>query len=444
MMDIDLSKLTDEEILSMENHLKNPPTVDDFLDKKPNLSYLKKIGCGMAANGEIFTNSKKSFFSEIMGNFLEWRNKAKKDAISLKKQKESTGDKSLDKQIAKLDTKQMAYKITANSGYGSIGQVNFRHYDVRQAEAITISGQLSIRWVERHMNVFLNKICKTQGVDYVEYLDTDSLYLNASNIVKNLYGNKIPDHNTVANMLDKICQEIIQPEIDKCYADLANYMNAHSNRMIMKRENICSKGIWVAKKRYCLNVIDSEGVRYAEPKLKIMGIEVQRSSTPAICRNALKQAIKIMLTGTEEDLISYVADFKEKFMNSSYVDISSPRGVNDLEKYSDPNTISKKGTPIAVNGALMYNHLLEKHNLYSKYQKIDSGDKIKFLYLKTPNPTRCHVISFVKDIPHEFGLDKYIDREVQYEKAFLDPLSNLLEVIGWHHEHRNTLDDIFA
>lgn len=346
------------------------------------------------------------------------------------------------KLAAKLETKQMAYKIAANSGYGSIGQINFRHYDVRQAEAITISGQLAIQWVEKYVNEYFNKICKTSGVDYIEYLDTDSLYISASRIVDSIFG-PIADPIKATNTLDKISKEVIQPFMDKCYKELAEYMNCYTNKMVMKRENICSKGIWVAKKRYCLNVIDSEGVRYAEPKLKIMGIEVQRSSTPNICREALKKCIKIMLTGTENELINYVTEFKNDFMTRPYIDISSPRGVNDLEKYTDAKEIFSKGTPIAVKGALIYNNLIESNKLQSRYQKIDSGDKIKFIYLKVPNPTKSHVISFVKDIPEEFKLQRYIDKETQYEKTFLDPLNGLLNTINWNYETRNSVSDFF-
>jgi len=444
MHNIDLTLLTDRELLNLESHLKSPPTVQDFLAKKMDLSYLKKLNCGMAANGELFSNDRQSFLSSIMSNFMDWRKEAKSKAIELKKQKEKLdkNDKSLDKQIAKFETKQMAYKIAANSGYGAIGQVNFRHYDVRQAEAITISGQLAIQWVEKYVNEYFNKICKTSGVDYIEYLDTDSLYISASRIVDSIFG-PIADPVKATNTLDKISKEVIQPFMDKCYKELAEYMNCYTNKMVMKRENICSKGIWVAKKRYCLNVIDSEGVRYAEPKLKIMGIEVQRSSTPNICREALKKCIKIMLTGTEDELIKYVTEFKNDFMTRPYIDIASPRGVNDLEKYTDDKEIFSKGTPIAVKGALIYNNLIESNKLQSRYQKIDSGDKIKFIYLKVPNPTKSHVISFVKDIPEEFKLQRYIDKETQYEKTFLDPLNGLLNTINWNYEVRNSVSDFF-
>jgi len=211
----------------------------------------------------------------------------------------------------------------------------------------------------------------------------------------------------------------------------------------MKRESIADRGVWTAKKRYCLNVYDSEGVRYKEPKLKIMGVEVQRSSTPKICRDSLKECIKIILTGTEEDLISHIEEVKEKFYKSTPEQIAFPRGVSDVKKYTDSIQLPAKGTPIAVKGAIRYNNALSKYGIENKYTKITNGDKVKFLHLKVPNTIGDKVLSFPASIPKEFGIDKYVDYDTQFEKAFLDPLDTILNAIGWKHEKTSNLDGFF-
>ena len=341
-------------------------------------------------------------------------------------------------EIAKYHNFQLVRKIQLNSAYGAIANQYFRYYDTDMAEAITCSGQLAIQWIANALNVFLNKHLETNDVDYVVASDTDSVYLRLGGLVNRVLGNKY-DVQKAVDFLDKACEEVIQPFIDKEYQKLSDLTGAYANKMQMAREVIADKGIWTAKKRYMLNVYDSEGVRYNSPKLKIMGIETTRSSTPHVVRDKLKEAIKIIMTGTEDQLIGFVSEFRTQFMKLTVDDVAFPRGCNNLNTYRDPVTIWKKSTPIAVKGALVYNHFVKEWNLTNKYVSIQEGDKVKFINLKKENPFGCNVISFPGVVPKEFELEKYTDYRKQFETAFIDPLSTILSHIGWHHERRATL-----
>lgn len=285
--------------------------------------------------------------------------------------------------------------------------------------------------VEDNHNFFANDICVH-----------NSIYLRLEKVVNQKFKNE-ENKAKIIDFLDKFSKEVLKPYIDKKYEELRKYTNAYANKMIMNRECIADRGLWTAKKRYCLNVHDSEGVRYHEPKLKIMGIEVQRSSTPKICRSSLKNCIKIILTENEESLIDFVQKFKKDFYSSEIYDISSPRGVRDLKKYSDSKIIYKKGTPIAVKGALLYNYHIEQKKLEHKYQKITNGDKVKFLYLKEPNTIQDKVFSYSSRVPSELNIEKYIDYDTQFEKSFLDPLSHIIKPIGWNYEKKIKIDSLF-
>ena len=349
-----------------------------------------------------------------------------------------------EKDIAKYNNFQMARKIALNSCYGAIGNQYFRYYKLANAEAITLSGQVSIRWIENRVNGYLNKLLSTEDDDYVIASDTDSIYINFGPIVNKFLSNKSGDKATVVGLLDKICQEKLEPFIESSYKELATYVNAYSQKMQMKRENIADRGIWTAKKRYILNVWDSEGVRYEEPKLKIMGIEAVKSSTPAPCRTMIKDALKLMMNGTEDDVIDYIEDCRKKFNKMPPEDIAFPRSISDVTKHKSYSSIYAKGAPIHVRGALLYNHYLKEKKLDNKYSTINNGEKIKFIYLKKANPIRENVISFISDFPKELGLDRYIDYDLQFNKAFLDPLKVILDAIGWNVEKTVNLELFFG
>jgi DNA polymerase elongation subunit (family B) len=353
----------------------------------------------------------------------------------------------LELDVSKYHNFQLVRKIQLNSAYGAIGNEYFRYYSTELAEAITLSGQLSIQWIGNKLNEFINQTVGTVDVDYVIASDTDSVYLNLNELIQKF----VPNESTKkkADYLDNCSEKIILPFIEKKFKELANIMNAYENKMQMGREVIADKGIWTAKKRYMLNVLDSEGVRYSEPKLKIMGIETTRSSTPECVRKILKDAIHITMNGTEEDMISFVEKCKKKFYSLPPEDIAFPRSVHGMEKYSDRGGIYKKSTPIAVKGALIYNHYLDVFKINKKYKKITEGDKIKYLHLKKPNPLggvrgEDQIISFSNILPKEFGLHQFIDYKTQFEKSFIDPLTSILDTIGWSTEKKNTLENLFG
>ena len=348
------------------------------------------------------------------------------------------------KDIAKFNNFQMVRKICLNSAYGAIGNQYFRYYKLANAEAITLSGQVSIRWIENRMNGYLNNLLKTEDVDYVIASDTDSIYINFGPIVDKFIGTKSGDKSKVVSIIDQVCKDKLEPFIETSYQKLASYVNAYDQKMQMKRENIADRGIWTAKKRYILNVWDSEGVRYEDPKLKIMGIEAVKSSTPAPCRTMIKDGLKVMMSGTEDEMISFIDECREKFKKLPPEDISFPRTVSDVNKYKAHSTIYNKGTPIHARGALLYNYYIKERGLTNKYSFINNGEKIKFCYLKKPNPMRENVISFISEFPFELGLDKFIDYDLQFEKAFLEPVKVILDAIGWNVEKVVNLELFFG
>lgn len=338
---------------------------------------------------------------------------------------------------------QLTKKIQLNSAYGAMGNQYFRFYDVRLAEAVTLSGQLVIQWISNDINLYLNNLLESQNVDYVIAIDTDSIYLNLKSLVEKVY-KKIPDDKLkIVDFLDKVSESKIQKVIDKSCINLKKYLNSRHQKMVMKRESIADKAIWTAKKRYILNVYDNEGVRYEEPKLKIQGIEAVKSSTPEVCRQKIKDAIELILTKTQNDLYHYIDTFKSEFITLDPEDVAFPRGCNGISKYFDHKLVYKKGTPIHVRGALLYNKLIKDHKLDKKYPCIHEGDKIKFIYLKEPNIIQQNVITMSEEgLPKELGLHKYIDYELQFQKTFLDPLKIVLDSINWNTKKTMSFDDL--
>ena len=417
-------------------------TVDKILDEQINFELYKDSA--VCANGSMYRKDVRGFLPELMDKIYKDRTIYKKKMLQAKQDYEKTPTKALEKEIARCNNIQMARKIQLNSAYGAIGNQYFRYYKLANAEAITLSGQVSIRWIENRMNKYLNKVLKTEGEDYVIASDTDSIYLNMGPLVESVYKGREKTTEGVVTFLNKVCEMELEKYIDRCYQELADYVNAYDQKMFMKRENIAERGIWTAKKRYILNVWDSEGVRYEEPKLKMMGIEAVKSSTPAPCRTMIKEGLKLMMNGTEEDVIDFIDKCRVDFKNLPPEEIAFPRSVSDVVKYKSHADIYAKGTPIHCRGALLFNHYIKEKKLTNKYSLINNGEKIKFLYLKKPNIIQENVISFIQDFPTELGLDKYIDYDLQFEKSFVEPLKSILDAIGWNVEKTVNLELFFA
>ena len=417
-------------------------TVDRILSEEINFELYKDNA--VCANGAMYRRDKRGFLPELMQKYYDERVIYKNRMIKAKKAYEKNPSKSLEKEIARCNNIQMAKKISLNSAYGAIGNQYFRYYKLENAEAITLSGQVSIRWIEDRMNQKINHILKTKDTDYVIASDTDSIYLNLGPLVEVIYKEREKTTESVVGFLNKICEVEFEKYIESSYETLASYVNAYDQKMIMKRENIADRGIWTAKKRYILNVWDSEGVRYSEPKLKIMGIEAVKSSTPAPCRKAIKDALKVMMSGTEDEMIDFIDQFRKKFRSLPPEEISFPRTVSDVVKYKGRNAIYEKGTPIHARGSLLFNHHVKRLGLEGKYSLIGNGEKVKFCYLRSPNPIHENVMSFIQDFPREIGIEKYIDYDLQFEKSFLDPLKIILDVIQWNVEKTASLESFFS
>jgi DNA polymerase elongation subunit (family B) len=414
-----------------------------MLEKEVDTSKLTNVT--ITPNGQFFRTDKQGFLPKMLEEMYVDRSKFKKMMIQAKKDYEVENDpikrKKLENRIARYDNLQLAKKVSLNSAYGALGSQYFRFYDLRMALGVTTAGQLSIRWIEKKLNEYLNKLLKTEE-DYVIASDTDSIYLRLGPLVDKVYPEK-KDINSIISFMDKVCEDKIQPFIDTSYQELASYVHAYDQKMQMKREALADKGIWTAKKRYILNVYNNEGVSYAEPHMKVMGLEMVKSSTPSAVRQKMKQSIHIMMNGSEEDIHKFIEEFKTEFKNLPVEDISFPRGLNGLKTYSDSVMMYKKGTPIHVKGAIIYNHFIKQKKLDKKYPLIQEGEKLKFTYLKQPNPFKDSVISFPQRLPKEFEMQMYIDYDTQFEKAFIEPIKVILDCMGWSIEKNNSLESFF-
>ena len=418
-------------------------SVDRLLNHATPLTHLKTEGACITPNGAMFKTDSPGFLPRLMESMYNDRVKFKTLAFQAKKDYQKTKDPATAKEISRCHNIQWAKKIALNSAYGAIGNQYFRYYDVRQATAITSSGQFVIRFIEKNVNEYMNKILKTHDkVDYIVASDTDSIYLTLDKLVQATCKDK--SKADTLKFLNKVVSSRIEPFIDKCFAELAEYTNAISQKMVMKREVIADKGIWTAKKRYMLNVLDEEGITFEEPKLKIMGIEAVKSSTPEVCRGKIREAIKLIMNKDEDTLQKYIAEFRNEFNQMTAEQISFPRSCNNLKKYMHGSNIFIKGTPIHVKGALIYNHQLKQFKLHRKYPIIQEGDKIKFLKLKEANPFKFDVISYVSKLPSEFKLQEYIDYDIMFQKTFVDPMSFILNSIGWSTEKTASLEDFFV
>lgn len=402
----------------------------------------------MAATGQFFDKSRHGFMPKIIEEMYTERTVIKKKMIESKKELEAC-DKSnkvevyrIERDIAHFENQQLAIKILLNSLYGAMGNKYFRYFTMEIAEGITITGQYIIKWAEKHVNAYLNKVLGTEGKDYVLAIDTDSVYVVLSDLVNSVLPDSSIDKKV--DFLDKVCKKIETDVLDVAFTKLYENTNSYSKRISMKREGISDRGIWTAKKRYILNVWDNEGVRYAKPKLKIMGIEAIKSSTPAPCREAMEELFQILINGTESETQSFIQDFRNRFDSLPVEEKAFPRGVSSLKQYADSKLIYKKSTPINSRAALMYNHLIKQNGLENKYELIKEGEKIKYIHLDAKNPTREDVIGFVEILPPEFGLHRYIDNEKQFEKSFLDPAKIILNAIGWKAEEEASLEDFFG
>ena len=402
----------------------------------------------VAANGACFSNKKLGIIPQIIDEYYTNRSKIKQQMLAVEQQyeieKNPTELAILKREINQLHNSQMSIKIAMNSLYGATANQYFLYYINDMAEAITTTGQLSIRYAEKSVNAYLNKLLKTNDVDYIVYIDTDSIYVNFAPLIQEVFGTTAVPPAEGEKFLDQICSTKIEKVIQNGYEELAEKMGAYRNAMVMKREKITDRAIFVAKKRYILNVLNSEGVHYETPKISVTGLESVRSSTPEICREKMKQLFGIIMNKDEIETQKFISNFRSEFRNLDLEEIGKTSGTDDIDKYIDRGSLYKKGCPIHVRGCILYNHFLSEKKLDKKYVKIQSGDKVKFVYLKVPNPIRENIISFPRTLPKEMGLDLYIDYDTQFEKVFLHPIEHILTSLGWSCEKVDTIEDFFT
>lgn len=402
----------------------------------------------VCANGVCFSNENVGMIPGIIDEYYNRRSLVKKQMLAVEQQLEVETDererKKLKREVNQLHNSQMSIKIAMNSLYGATANRYFLYYISEMAEAITTSGQLSIRYAQKSVNEYMNKILGTEDKDYIIYIDTDSIYVNFADLIQEVYGTTDIDRKQGEEFLDKVCSTKIEQVIEQGYEELRSKMTGYRNAMVMKREKISDRAIFVAKKRYILNVLNSEGVHYEKPKISVTGLESVRSSTPEICREKMKQTFDVIMNGTESDAQKFIKDFKDEFKSAPIEDIAKTSGTDDIEKYKDRTTLFRKGTPIHVRGSILYNHYLAQKKLNKKYESIQSGDKVKLIYLKVPNPIQQNVISFPGVLPKEMELTKYIDYDTQFDKVFLTPIQGILDALGWSAEKIDTLEDFFG
>ncbi len=427
--------------LNLEGEDAVDKILDGYLDKFRDDITSNNVAC--TGSGILFKKDKQGFLPRLMQKMYDDRVIYKNRMIEAKKANELDPSYEHEKVIAQNHNLQLAKKIQLNSAYGALSNEYFRWFDDKLAEAITLSGQLSIKWIEREMNKYLNKLFKTKRIDYVLACDTDSMYITLERLVSQC-GLEGKPTEEIVKFLDRVCEDRLEPFIEHCYGQLSEYVNAYEQKMKMKREAIADKGIWTAKKRYIMNVYNNEGVQYAEPKLKITGIEAVRSSTPQACRENIKKCIKLIMTSDEDAVIEFIQKFKKEFFTLPFEEVAFPRGCKHISDYSSRTTIYKKATPIHVRGALLYNNLLKEKKLDKRFPLVQQTDKIKFCYLKMPNPLRENVISCPGNLPRQLGLNQYIDYETQYDKSFVEPLRTILDAIGWKAEKQSSLDSFWS
>lgn len=410
---------------------------------------LKGAGASLCATGCIFDNEVQGFYPYLMEYYYGERTKYKglmKDAKNqLKALKEAKGKKAdiekLERDIATYDMFQYSFKIMLNSAYGALSNSAYRWYDPKLSESVTKSGQLTIRWVERDINLELNKLLGTTGEKFVIYCDTDSAYVRLEKIVEKYWADL--SELEIVDKVNAFCKETIEPIIAASFERLVEKFNHRENVLVMKREAIASKGIWTAKKRYMLNVWDMEGFRYSEPELKIQGIECVKSSTPRAARDLIKAGIKLIMNGTEQEFIRFVADQRAKYQELGWEEIAFPRSCNNLKKYASPSLIYQKGCPIHVRAALVFNNYVKHMNLTDSVQLIEEGEKIKMCFMVKGNPTGENVIATTGDLPKSLELDAYIDRRTAFDKGVLEPIRAICNAIGWQAEYVPTLNGLF-
>jgi DNA polymerase elongation subunit (family B) len=418
--------------------------IESFL-KKPQLDASDSV-C-ITPVGAMYSKSQRGILPVLVEHFMTSRKQAKTEMLRLEQEIENTSDEALKNQLdqrrSAFDNKQMAIKTLLNSLYGATANQYFRFFKWEHAASITLTGQFVLRTIEKLIDAELNQLFKTGSEKYLVYIDTDSLYFSLEPVIKKF---NIDDSNAIKTM-ERLAKDKITPIVNKICTECCDYMQSYQNKLSFKLEVAASKAVFLAKKKYVLKVFSSEGVSYTKPKFKAKGLEMVRSSTPRYVRDKLKLALDVIFDTDEKGVQQFIKSVKDEFLVLPHEQVAFPRGANNLAEYSHSQTIydKSKSVPIQVRAALLYNHYLKKHDVDGQYPSIGEGDKLKFMYLKVPNKIRENVIAFPADgkLPQEFGLEQYIDYELQFEKTFLSAMQLILTSIGWKAEEISDLSEFF-
>lgn len=399
----------------------------------------------MSPIGSKFSKDKKGVLPELIEYFMIARKNAKTTMLNLKKENELKSSPLLVRQIAAYDNKQMAFKILLNSLYGGLGNKGFRFYNASIAESITMLGQYALKTIEKDLDATLTKIFKLdKNHSFLVYVDTDSVYINMEPVVDKFLANKATPE--IVKAIERVAVDIIQKEINKMMDTVCKKLNAFDNKLFFKLEAVGEKSVFVSKKRYIVRVNSSEGVTYAKPKYKVMGLDMVRSSTPAFIREKLKGALELIFDTDEATVQKYISSCKAEFDALHVNQVAFPRTANNLEKYSNSSTIFSQGCPAHVRGALLYNHELKRLRLDGQYPLIAEGSKLKFMYLKIPNTIKSNIFAIPGDIdlPTEFNLHQYVDYDTQFDKTLVSAMQTILTAIGWSAIEQSSLDSFFG
>ena len=227
----------------------------------------------------------------------------------------------------------------------------------------------------------------------------------------------------------------MQPFFDEIFDEFSmNLMNTSKNWFELERESIATGAIFIEPKKYACRVIDEEYTTFAEPKLKVKGMEIVRSSTPAFCREKIKEVVNLIIdTMDRQKVIDDIRYIREDFYKQDIEDIAFPRGVKTIDKYLGSRGNILSGCTIQARASINYNNLLNRFEINGKYNEIHQGDKIKFIYMKESNTVLNgqNIIGFSEVLPEEFGLHKFIDMDIQFEKSFMSPIKKLFDAVGF-------------
>lgn len=418
---------------------------------------LEKYKLTMTLNGMFYRTDKQGFIGGIVsdvfkqrkiekGLMLGYEDQLEKAENELKVCTDPDRKRVLEESIFNLDTfvnihhnTQLALKTLMNALYGAMGQPNFRHFDFYNAEAITSSGQFAIQYNTKAVNKYVEKLCGDPASAI--YNDTDSISISLQGVIDKMKVNR--DNPAYIDALCKFADTNLNKQTAVACQEIADGLNVFENKLSFKREKVFLSGLYIAKKRYALLVIDEEGVRFGEPKVKVTGLEIKRSDTPFVCREAMKEALSIILTKTEPELQRYVSEFEKKFQTFNPEQIALPTGVKGFSKYSLVDSKFTSGTPIHVKAALIYNEMIKRLNLSNDHQMIMEGGKMRYVKLKVPNPTSKEVCGFIGKIPKEFDLDKYVDYDKMFEDTFAKGTRRMVEAAGWNMKYTESVEDWF-